>query len=721
MAEPAPAAPNVSPDEARRLTQCAQRWIGELGISEKAQRHWLEKSRKIVKRYRFVDSDKGSRTRQFNMLWSNTQTLFPATYFRPPQPVVTRRFNDQDPVARVASEVLERSLSYSIDKQGFHEIEKQAALDYVLLARGQTWERYEPTFGPEVIPEIPLQVKTEGDGDDAYTDESGNKYEPEQTFEREGQMYAKGEPYRPVEFEESITDYVNWEDFGHSVARTWDEVDYVWRRVYLSRKQLVERFGAIGKLVPLDWGPVEQGRADEAARLQKKAAVYEIWCKSERKVYWVSKSYSSRPLDERDDPLGLDGFFPCPKPLLGTTANDSVIPVPDYVYYQDQAEEIDVLTQRISELQKDLKLVGFYAGDAKNNLNNLLSAPNNKLLPVPDWITFKEGGGIGQKIEFWPIDMAVQALEACVTQRQVLIQNVYEITGVADIMRGMNDPRSTATAERIKGAWGTLRVRDRQMEVMRFARDQLRIKGEVIAEKFDVETLKAMSGVQIPTDAEKQQAQAMYDQGAQQYQMAVQQAQMTQQPPPPQPEVPPEIEKALSSPTWEEVSALLRDNAARQFRIDIETDSTIEPDEAEEKAQAVEFIGAVGQMIQQWGPAIQAAPALAPMASAFIKWGARRFRAGRELEDTIERVMDQIAASPPQQPQEGAAPPDNSLQVAQVKAQADLQKEQMKQTGEDGRAHIDASIAAGEQRIQEQELQLNVIALNRDPKPQSSV
>src|SRR5699024_6946704 len=121
-------------------------------------------------------------------------------------------------------------------------------------------------------------------------------YEGDVAFREDGSPYGFGEPYEPVIFEQSITDYVNWEDFGHSPARTWDEVSYVWRRVYLSRDQLISRFGEnLGKMVPLDWGPVEQGKTDSEARLQKKAAVYEIWDKGSKRVYWVSKSRNSTP------------------------------------------------------------------------------------------------------------------------------------------------------------------------------------------------------------------------------------------------------------------------------------------------------------------------------------------------------------------------------------------------------------------------------------------
>ncbi|RAK51598.1 hypothetical protein [Phenylobacterium soli] len=737
MAQAAPDQQAEDPAKKLKDAQCARKWIAELTLSEKAQQKWLTRARKIVQRYK-QDNRADTDQRRFAMLWSNTQTIQPAVYARPPQPVVSRRFGDADPVARAASEILERAIAYSIDCQDLDGRLRQCSLDYVLVARGQTWERYVPTHGPMVTPEIELQVVTSGDGDEdegestdddqperLYTDENGTTYDPEQVkFREDGSAYAEGEPYEPVVYEESVTDYVNWEDFGHSVARTWDEVDYVWRRVYLNRSQLIERFGEdLGKRIPLDWG-VRNAKGDaktvDDAELSKKAAVYEIWCKSEEKVYWISKSFSEAPLDVRDDPLELDGFFPCPRPLLGTTGNDSTIPVPDFALYQDQAQEIDKLTARIAHLQDALKVRGFYAGDQKNNLNNLLNSDSNMLIPVPDWVSLKEDGGIRGKIDWFPIDLVVSALQALINQRAQLINDVYQITGIADILRGMNDPRATATAEALKGQWGTLRIRDRQLEMMRFARDILRIKGQVIAEKFDPDTLKQMTGVQLPTNADKQQAQLTIQQGAMQYQQAVMQAQATGQPPPPQPEIPDALQQVLRSPSWEDVTALLRNNALRQFRIDIETDSTVEPNEQQEKAQFVEFIGALGQMVQQWGPAVEAQPALAPVAAAVVKAGVRKFRAGRELEDVIDTAIDQIAQSAAQpKPQGPQQPPVDQTKIAV--AQIEASTAQMQDQGETQRAQMQAQLKQQELGLKAQETQAKLYALPYDPQPQVAV
>src|ERR1700691_230770 len=92
------------------------RWISELELSEKGQASWIDRGRRIARRY--VDDRAEAndvRKRRFALLWANIQTLAPAVYARTPTAVVSRRWKDADAVARTASEVIERALNFSLD------------------------------------------------------------------------------------------------------------------------------------------------------------------------------------------------------------------------------------------------------------------------------------------------------------------------------------------------------------------------------------------------------------------------------------------------------------------------------------------------------------------------------------------------------------------------------------------------------------------------------
>jgi hypothetical protein len=221
-----------------------------------------------------------------------------------------------------------------------------------------------------------------------------------------------------------------------------------------------EQFGDLWKQIPLDASP-EDTRTKMMESNPKRALVYEVWCRTEKKVYWISKSMG-KILDERDDPLGLEEFFPCPKPLYATLTNESIVPVPDFTLYQDQANELDTLADRQKGLIDALKVRGFY--DAANpDLNRLFTeGDNNTLIPVKNYSSFAEKGGMGGAVEFVDLSNIANALNVAYTAMAQVKQQVYDITGISDILRGSSVASETATAQQIKGQYATLRLKTYQ-------------------------------------------------------------------------------------------------------------------------------------------------------------------------------------------------------------------------------------------------------------------
>jgi hypothetical protein len=681
----------------------AGRWISELELAERYMKPWRDKCEKIVARYTEQKGQVSGSKRRYAVLWANQETLKPTVYAKPPIPVVLRRFKDEDPVGRVASEVLERALIYAGDAYDFDGILKLARNDYLLVGRGQTRVRYVPTIEP--------------------ADEEGESV----TNVVEAEEYEAGEegdqsetPAEQVTWESVICDHINYLDFGTNAAREPSEIRFVYFKAYMTRDQLKERFTkqsqsgkSIGDMVPLDWKP--EGDDDKVNAEQfNKACVYEVWDKQERQVFWISRAYSVAPLDQRDDPLKLKDFFPCPMPMVATCGPESIIPIPDYEYFRDQAEEVDELTMRIGLLTDALRMVGIYAAHEDDKIANLFSKNNeNKMIPVDNWAAFAERGGIKGLVEWVPVDMVIVVLKGMFEARKQLMDDVYQITGISDIMRGDTDPNETRGAQEIKQKNGSTRVKEKQKEVARFARDSLRLKAEIIASKFSIETLKAMTNIQLLTNMEKQQIgmqMQAYQQQVQAMQAAAQQqppqgmpgappqqAQAPQQPPPPP--VPQDKLQLMSKPSWEDVKGLLSNEGLRQFRIDVETDSTVEPDQMRDKQDATEFITAVGGMIAQSLPVVQAAPPMGQLVAEMIKYVARRFNAGREMEDTIDKVLDQIAQMPPQPPEQTGKSPEE-IQAMREKTQADVQATQMDTQARHMEAQ--AELQHGQQEIQKE-------------------
>ena len=97
--------------------------------------------------------------------------------------------------------------------------------------------------------------------------------------------------------------------------------------------------------------------------------------------------------------------------------------------------------------------------------------------------------------------------------------------------------------------------------------------------------------------------------------------------------------------TWDDVVNLLRNEKLRCFRIDVETDSTIAPDDQAEKANVAEMIEALGSLSEKFFPAVQSGAMSFDFFKSLLLFAMRRFRASKEIEEQIENMR------PPQPPQ----------------------------------------------------------------------
>jgi hypothetical protein len=611
-------------------------WYNCIAQYERTFKEWEGRADKIVKRYRDESRSRNNPNAKFNILWSNVQTITPAVFARLPRPDVSRRFRDNDPIGRVASMMLERALEFEIEHYNdYASAMKQAVQDRLLGGRGTAWVRYEPhivgQMGGEAngAPEDGFQV-TE-DTDEAKT-EGGIYYENEES----------------IEYECAPVDYVYWRDFGMTVARTWEEVTAVWRKVYMERPALVERFGEeLGGRIPLDTKPdTSKNFNEKMGEGSREALIYEIWDKSSGQVIWLSKSMG-KILDTRDDPLNLENFWPCPKPMFSTLTTDSLIPVPDFVLYQDQARQLDTLADRIDGFIHALKVRGVYDAAEPSLARLFTEGENNSLLPVKNYGAFSEKGGMAGAINLVDIGPIAQGLQMAYQAMEQVKGQIYEIMGIADIQRGQTDPNETLGAQIIKSNNASGRLKTMQHEVVNFATALLQIKAQIICQHFTEDTIIKISGAMQLSP----QDQAL-------------------------------IPQAL---------ALLKDEPAKNFRIEVTSDSMIYQDEQQEKQDRVEFLTAVSQFMQTALPVAQGVPELTPLLMEMLKFGVTAFKAGKGLEGLIDETADQFRQQAeaakgqpkPPSPEEQRMQMEMQMeqakmQAAQAKAQQDMQFEQQK-------------------------------------------
>ena len=617
-----------------------QKWLNVISQYDNEFKKWEGRVNKIVKRYRDDNRNQNTNeTAKFNILWSNVQTLIPAVYARLPKADVARRFGDNDPVARVASQLIERALDFEIEHYtDFRSTMKHAVEDRFLGGRGVAWVRYEPHVRAQDEPEDGFQVTEDID----EPDEEGNQQVKTAMPGADGAMGEEVEPQEEIEYECAPTDYVHWKDFGHAVARTWEEVTSVWRWVYMTKESLAERFGEeMAKKIPLDAGPETNKQYSTQSKDFTRAKICEIWDKESGKVYWLSKS-CPEVLDERDDPLELENFFPCAKPLYATMTSDTLVPVPDFVLYQDQATELDILTDRIDGLVKALRVRGVYDASQPTLQRLLTEGDNNTLIPVDKWMAFSEKGGLRGSIDLLPLDTLSNALLQCYRARDEIKNQIYEITGISDIVRGQTSASETATAQQIKGQYAGLRLRSMQEDVALFASELFQLKAQVICTKFQPTTILQYAAAQAMNPAD----QAL-------------------------------IPQALM---------LLQDKPLRNFRIQVDSDSLVQIDENQNKRERTEFLQAMGGFLTQALPMGQQAPELVPMLIELVKFGVGAYKKAEPIEGAIDQAMDQMKQKQQQMAANPTPPPPSpemikmqgQQQIEQMKMQATAQADQLR-------------------------------------------
>lgn len=656
-------------------------WLDLIETARKAFAEWNLKCDNIDKLYANLAKLGGSvREREFQLFWANVQVLGPSIYSRPPVPVVVPRFKDRRPIARTSSEVLERTAIVSLEMQDINSVMVALRDDLTTISRGQVWIRL---------------------------DEKDNK------------------PYVCV-------DHVARRDFLHDPARIWREVDWVAKCSWLTRAQARKRFYKDSKNAYRDASYTvrkknEEGYKDGDNRL--KAPFWELWSKSSNLVVWVAEG-CEKVLDEGEPHLELEYFFPCPMPVTGTMQRGTLIPVPDMLFYKDQLEEINEITGRIAALTEAIKVKGFYPAGAGNISDAIEAAIKNNqnnvtLVPISNWAAMGTGDP-KDMVLWWPIEQIALVIKELIELRKQLMDDVYQITGLSDIMRGSTVASETLGAQELKSQYGSVRIRDRQGEMVRMARDITRIFAEVIAENYPLDLIDAMSQMELPHEAEIAQQIDQLAAQKQQLQQGMAQAQadpqimaQAQQNPEKAQEVmgqiqeqmqsiDGEIEKLGKTVTIDAVVKFLRDNRMRAFSLDIETDSTIQPDEDAAKQRATEFVTAMASVLQQGSAAIEGNSAIAPLVGQIIEYTSKQFRVGRTMETTIEEFVDQMKemAKAPQ-----ADPNAAQAQSDQMKIQADAQNHQAKLQADSQTAQAkiasDEKLAMAAEQTKQLEIQVN--------------
>lgn len=566
-----------------------RRWLESIQLASEEEKDWRKVSAEARDVYEAAkDSLTGT---AFNIYYANIETLRPALYNSTPVPDVRRRYGDRDPAAKEGADAIERCISYAIDDYDFDGAIKEAIDDLSITGRGVARVTYRADMAP-------LDIKDE----------------------------QTGEPVMDVGAQSVACETVPWASFRRGPARMWAGVPWVAFAHYMTRDDLVALNPEIGAKVPLNMSVSEGGeKTNDGANADnpesdvfKRALVWEIWDKSKRKVYFIAESYKEAPVAEVDDPLGLRDFFPVPAPIMSGKVSGRLVPLSPYKIYKPILEEIDSITVRIKKLVKQLRPRAI--GPTGVDVDEWASADDGEIVEVTDVMKFLESGGMEKLLSWFPLDPIIKAVQELYARREQAKQELFEVSGLADIMRGQSNPNETKGAQDLKQRWGSLRLQKQQADIARFCRDLFRMKAEIIAEKYTPENIAAMTGLQ------------------------------------------------LSAPAIQ----LLKSNM-RDYRIDVETDSTIRGDLTRNQEAMAQFVQGSAQYFAAIAPIVQAGGMSKTAAVTIYSAFARNFKLGKEVDAVLDGLADE-ATKAEQAAQAQGPKPDPEVEKAKAQIEAEKQK-----------------------------------------------
>lgn len=633
-------------------------WTKELENADEYEKRWREEASKYFEIYKDEQDALITDARRYNVFWSNTQTLRPLVFSRLPDPNITQRFLDENEVARISSEMMERMVDLYIKDSDAEDVIGKCRDDFLVGGRGVA----------RVV------------------------YDPEEVVELESGETELDSTDKRCRFQ-----YVDWKDFRMSTETNWRDVRWVAFRHYMTREELVEDFGNKGKAVSLNKSRLDS--LDEPAKndLFKMAEVWEVWDKESRKVFFLTVGGDGVLLDKEEDPYNLKNFFPLAMPLGSKSDPCSLLPIPLYRFYKSQAEELNRVDARIKSLIEQCKVTGIYNSVAEgSDIEALFNGSDGDFTPL------KGTGGLqkaSDMVLFKPLNEIIVAIRELQQHKIEIINAIRDITGISDIVRGVSVASETATAQQIKGNFAISRIQPLQKEVEFWIRDLIRLLIELTVEKYSIEELVEATGLKIvdirriekeandrlkvlAMEAKRQINPADPD-AAEKMQMIQEQARKG-------------FEETMKVPLEElkgyaatpeqliEIARMIKDDKMRTFSIDVETDSTIKIDQQQEKQDRIEYITAISNFSSSFFPMVQAGIITPEAFQQFLLFISKPFKVGRNVEESLKQDT---------RPQE--KPPT----AQEILAQAQIQLEQQ-------RLALDAQKAQTEAQLKQEEINI---------------
>jgi len=653
-------------------------------------KNYHEKSKEIAKQYQelYESQEQEQETRSslkstYPIFWSNTQVLRPLLFSKLPKANITQSFFNDDEISRISSELVERLLTYLLkESDAENQIEK---IRDAYLVQGIGIPRI------VFIPPEPIEIKSkkkkekpemEDEGESENEDESSSKDYSEDMAEGETEDTEEETSYETDESKKSFKiEFVDYQDFLKSTEKEWNKLRWVAFKKYYSRRELVEYFGKKGEKVPMTNVKYESLNQDsQQDDLYKMCEVWEIWDKENEVCHFITFAGDGYVLSSEEDGYNLKNFFPIPMPM-GLNESKKLLPSPLYSKYKNLVEDLTDIHDRISSLVKQAKFTGAYTSFAeKSDVENIMNGEDGEFKPLKTTANIDDARKL---VVFKPLNEIANTITILRTEKMALKQDIQEITGLSDIVRGASVASETATAQQLKGNFAISRIQPLQKEVEFTIRDTLRLLAELAVEKMSINEIIKITGLKVvdvdliltnakqSLEMEKQQAIALLNPQQPDFEeklaMLEQQVQIGFQ------KTVKDLQDQLKGFVIQfkdlpKLAKTIKDDKLRCISIDIETDSTVKIDQNQEKMDRMEYIRTISGTIQSMVPAVQTGVISKDALNEFVIFASKPFKVGRNLENYLKNE-EPVEEKPDPQAMMAQAEMELRQQELQLKAQ----------------------------------------------------
>lgn len=609
----------------------ADKWLQGLEESKKRHQSYLEATKRIRKK---LIAEEGTANR-INMYSAMIHTEAPHLYSRLPSITSDVLWGKKDRVASRATEIVERATTIQVKQHpDYHQMMNLVRFDAQTTGRGVGRVRLEDVKGDKPVM-VPVEMTPQGP---VRLDGEPLPENPQIQQMPDGVVYivdkVKDIIGKAIRFE-----HVSPSCFHFASQKVWEDVEWVCFPITISKFNARERFGeALTNKMTFSRSITDEGDEKKAEHDEERAfaLVYEFWDKETQMLVWVDAE-SRTIIGKKEDNLRLKGFFPTPKPVLFNLVPETLIGQSDFLFFEGVLDTLDALHAKHRQLCEMLGFAGLSEEIHHPQVVRALAhLEQNRNIVEPVNLTSNlelTGGKIVIPIEFPGL---INQLEVVTAQIGFWKQQLFELSGSSDLVRGASNPMETARAQELKSAYANARMDQKKSEFDTYASGMISLAGEIIAEHFSDEQLIELAAVE-PDEITVQAIQ------------------------------------------------LLRDDKLRRLKVTIESGTQSAIDKQTDREEFSEYLSTVDPVLQTAMQAIQMQPQAANYYKEILTYGCRLNGLGKSVEGAIDALMqrlEELAAQAAQNPQPSLDEQKlelekQKLELEAQKIQVDLQKAQL--------------------------------------------